>query len=202
MAKRRGKAKPKPAKKKRSAKSAKSAKSAALPPLPPAGLLTRRQLAVAMKVVMMTITKWEREGMPIALRGGKGRPSFYREVDVRAWKQQRDDAAVKPGAVDLVKERARKERAQAVLAEQAYEIRRRDLLPREEVEKTWSSEVAAVRTKLLSWSATLSDQVYRVSALEGLAGIERVIDDAVRDVLVQLADPKRAPIGGEAAPAA
>lgn len=156
-----------------------------------ADLLSRRDLAKALGCHMMTVTKWEREGLPIAERGGKGRPTHYREIDVRAWLQLRDEAAKQPGALNLMQERARRERAQAALAEQAHQIRMRDLLPREEVEKVWGGEVAAVRAKLLSWSQTLSDQVFRAATVEGLGAVERLLATAVDDVLRELADPAR-----------
>lgn len=150
-------------------------------------LLTRRELASALGVHMMTVTKFEREGMPIAQRGSKGRPSYYREVDVRAWKQLRDDAANQPGALNLMQERANKERWQAALAKQTLEIRNRELLPRAEVEQVWAAHVAAVRTKLLAWSLTLADKVCRVATTEGVPAVEAIIEEAVRDVLRELA---------------
>jgi len=62
---------------------------------------------------------------------------------------------------------------------------------REAVEKTWAAEVAAVRTKLLSWSTTLADKLHRVATTAGVPGIERVLEEATRDVLRELADPER-----------
>lgn len=156
-----------------------------------ASLLTRRELSAILNVHMMTVTKWERDGLPVAQRGRRGKPSLYRETAVRAWLQQREQAAAQPGtATDLAIERARRERAQAILAEQAFSIRARDLLPREDVERVWAAEVSAVRAKLLAWPTTLADQVHRVAVLEGLAGVERVLNDSVRQVLRELADPK------------
>lgn len=154
---------------------------------PASDLLTRRQLAAAIGVHMQTVTKWEREGLPIAARGSKGRPSHYRELEVRAWLQVREEQANKPGAANPIQERARKERAQAALAEQALRIRNRDLLPRDEVEKAAAAEVAAVRTKLMFWSTTLIDPLLTAATLEGRSGIERVVDAGVRDVLTELA---------------
>lgn len=125
--------------------------------------------------------------MPVAQRGSKGRASHYSEVAVRAWKQMRDEAAAKPGATDLVSDRARKERAQAALAEQSFQIRMRELLPRDEVEREWSRQVAAVRTKLLAFPTTLADQLHRAAVTEGLPGVEHLLSTAVRDVLRELA---------------
>jgi phage terminase Nu1 subunit (DNA packaging protein) len=155
-----------------------------------AALLTRRELAALFHVVPMTITKWEQTGMPTASRGRRGKPSRYREVVVRAWLQQREEAAKQPGSVfDVAKEKAGLSREQADLTRQTRLMRARDLLPRDEVERIWTAEITAVRAKLLAWPMTLADQVHRVAVLEGLPGVERVLHEAVRQVLRELAEP-------------
>ena len=151
--------------------------------------VTRRELAASLDVHMQTVTKWEREGMPIAIPGSKGRPTLYLEHDVRRWLKAREKASQTTGVVDLARERARKERAQAVLAEQTFEARSRELLPRGEVEKVWAAEVAAVRTKLLALPTILADQVHRAAVLEGVDGVEAVLQTAILDVLTELAAP-------------
>lgn len=163
-------------------------------------LLTRRQLAAVADlpgqdgpVHMQTVTKWERDGLPIAKRGRKGKPSLYSEADVRAWLAVREEVAESGNALDLAQERARKEHWQALLAEQLHKTRERDLLPRADVEKAWTAEVAAVRTKLLAWATTLADRVTRAATLEAEPGVERVLGEAVREVLRELAG------GGEGA---
>jgi phage terminase Nu1 subunit (DNA packaging protein) len=153
-----------------------------------ASLLTRRELAALLDVHMQTVTKWEQDGLPIAERGRKGKPSLYREADVRAWLQAREEAAKVPGApLDVAQERARKEHWQALLAEQTHRARERELLPRVEVEKEQGALVAAIRTKLLALPTTYSDRLGRAFTLDGLPGLERAFDDAVRDVLRELA---------------
>jgi P27 family predicted phage terminase small subunit len=114
-------------------------------------LVTRRELAALLGVHMQTVTKWEQDGMPIAERGSKGRPSRYRELDVRAWKDAREDAAKKSGLVDVSQERARKERAQAILAEQTFQIRQRGLLPRDAIIKEGQAYTKAWSAKVRSW---------------------------------------------------
>lgn len=159
----------------------------------PADLVTRRELATLLGRHMMTVKKWERDGMPIAARGRKGKPSFYRESDVRRWLEARDKAAATSGVVDVAQERARKERAQAVLAEQTFQIRDRELLPRAEVEKIWTAEQAAVRTKFLAVPQAYADRIYRAATTDGVIGVEEALKDAVDDVLRELADEERPP---------
>lgn len=163
-----------------------------------AGLMTRRELSApgvlsAAGVHMMTITKWEQDGMPVAHRGGPGRPSFYDPEAVRAWKEKRDadaNAAV-DGPLVAIQERARKELWQGRLAEQTFLMRQRELLPRAEVEKVWAAEVTAVRSRLLALPTTLSDRLHRAAVVDGVDGVEKMLDDAVRDILRELADPVR-----------
>jgi len=68
--------------------------------------------------------------------------------------------------------------------------------------RAWAAEVAGVRAKLLSLPTTYSDRLHRASTLEGVPGTERVLRDAVYDVLRQLAGTSKAepqPGGGRAA---
>lgn len=160
----------------------------AVPPL-----LTRRDLAAALSVGrpeplhMMTVTKWERDGMPIAERGGKGRPSKYDEAIVRAWLKTRDDSAkASNGFVDVARERARRDRAQAELAEQTFQMRSRELLPRVEVERQWEAEVVAVRAKLLQIAPAFAERVYQAAVSEGVGGVERALASSVNEVLLEL----------------
>lgn len=152
-------------------------------------LITRQELAKALDVHEITITKWQREGMPVAKRGGRGRPSYYDEVEVRQWQDAREEAARTSEHLDVIQQRARKERAQALLAEQTLAIRARELVPRRDVEKAWAAEVSAVRAKLLVWPATISPQLARVATLEGANGVEAFLKSAVDDLLNDLSQP-------------
>ena len=161
-------------------------------------LVTRRELAERCAVHMQTVTKWEHDGCPIVTRGRKGKPSLYREADVRLWLASREAAASPAqGGLDVAQERARKDRAQAVLAEQMYATRERELLPRTEVERLWVAEQSAIRTKLLAIPTAYADRVHRAGTLGGVAGVERELHDAVYDVLRELAVADRAPGPGD-----
>ena len=152
-------------------------------------LITRRAIAAKLAVHMMTVTKWEREGLPIAKRGRKGKPSLYRENEVRAWLQAREEAAKTPdGALDLVQERAKKERWQGLLAEQLFQVRAKQLLPATEVEQAWIAEIAAARSVILSSYTTSADRVFRAATTDGLAGVERELKTIAHGVLRELAD--------------
>lgn len=157
-------------------------------------LLTRLQLAKELNYNPRTIQKFEEEGLRVAVRGRGGRPSQYDKAEVQKWiaarNKKAEKAAAGNGKLNLFEERAEKERWQGLLSQQTYLTRQRELLPRIEVEKAWAAEVTGVRTKLLAWATTLADRVHRVSTLEGLAGVERVLQDAVRDVLVELSNPQ------------
>ena len=150
-------------------------------------LITRRELAQNLNVVMGTVTKWEQSGMPCAEPGRKGKASLYSEREVRKWLTAREKNAQSNGVHDVARDRARKDRAQAVLAEQTAEIRARDLVPRVQVERVWAAEVAAVRAKVLAWPSTTSDKIYRESAVGGVKGVERVLKEAAEGLLRELA---------------
>ena len=149
------------------------------------GLLTRRELAALPDlpgqdgpVHMQTVTKWEREAMPVAERGRRGRPSRYDEAAVRAWLQVREETA-KAGAPDLARERARKERAQAVLAEQLYAVRAGKLV-----------DAATVEREQFEIARTVRDRIMNVP--DHLVDLDRAVRDrvraALREALTALAD--------------
>lgn len=154
-------------------------------------LITRDQLAVRMDVHPRTIVKWESEGMPVAKHGGRGRATLYRFVDCRQWYRSREKRADDINNVDVTRERARKERAQAVLAEQTAAVRAKNLLPADQVVKAWSDEIAAVRTKLLAIPDAYRDRVCQAFQMEGPDGVERVMKEGIYDALRELADPGR-----------
>lgn len=158
----------------------------------PAGLLTRRALALQLTVHMMTVTKWEQEGLPVASRGRKGKPSLYDEAVVRAWLAARDERAASGEQLDLTQERARKEHWQALLTEQTHQVRARKLLDVDEVAKIWTAEVSAIRATLLAVPVTYADRVFRAATLEGVASVERLLKEIVYQALRGLAAPTRA----------
>lgn len=168
----------------------------AMPAVAPAGrpsseaaaLVTRRELASALAKHPMTVTKWEQDGMPVAVRGRKGKPSLYDEAAVRAWLVEREEE--RGGEfVSLEKARIRKELSQARLNEQRLLVAERKLLPSDDVEKAWASEVAAVRTVLLAVPQTYADKVFRAGTLDGLSGVERALKEAMYEALRELAEP-------------
>lgn len=155
-------------------------------------LVTARELAEQLSCHPRTIPKWMDEGMPVAERGRGGRPSKFDLEQCREWSESRraaesDDLT----AVDLIRERARKERAQAALAEQLYATRQKDLLPRADVEKAWSAEVAAVRSILLAMPQKYADRVHRAGTRNSVAGVEDMLKQMAHEVLRELADPSR-----------
>jgi phage terminase Nu1 subunit (DNA packaging protein) len=152
-------------------------------------LATRRDLAELLGVHMDSISKWERQGLPIVSRGGRGRPTRYDVEAVRAWLADRDKGARQAvdGPLDPIQEKAARDHWQAKLAEQAHEIRHKTLLPAADVERAWAAEVAAVRAKLLALPTTYSDRIHRAGTLDGLSGVEKAVQAAVYDVLRQFA---------------
>jgi predicted DNA-binding transcriptional regulator AlpA len=166
----------------------------------PDGLLTRRELAAALSVGrpeplhMQTVTKWEQENMPVAVRGGKGRPSFYDEAEVRAWIEERAEkakAAAAPGGFNPFQAKAEKEYWQGRLARQQHELRSGELVRTIDVEKMWTAEVTAVRAIILAAYVTHADRVCRAAKLDGLLGVEREMKMLGEEVCRELAREDR-----------
>ena len=140
-------------------------------------LLNRRELAAALGVNAQTVTKWTAAGAPVAKRGRQGKPYLYEREAIEQWLQAREAAASNGKAVDLARERARKERAQALLAEQKYQERAGELLEADQVARVWSAQLNAVRMKLLS-----------LPTRPQFASVAGQLEAAVRECLVELAE--------------
>jgi len=155
-------------------------------------LLTRREVAGALGVHMGTVTLWERGGMPIAKRGGRGIPSLYNLTVVEHWLAERDGASRKAAegtgpTQGTLAARAERDHWQAQVARQNYETKQGLLVAAVEVERAWSNEVAAVKAKILALPTAWADRVFRASTLEALAGVERTLREAAAELLRELA---------------
>lgn len=147
--------------------------------------VTRKELAELVGVHERTLYKYEGEGMPVALKQGPGKPTLYDPVAVKAWLVSREHES-QGGTVDLARERARKERALAQLAEQKLAVQAGELVRADEVEAAWSGHVAAIRTKILNVPAIYAARVHRATA-SSVGAVEAVLSEAMRDVLHELA---------------
>jgi phage terminase Nu1 subunit (DNA packaging protein) len=151
--------------------------------------ITSRELARRLGRDARTLRKWIAEGAPVLKHGRGGEPSEFDEADFRAWLDVRErDRATRTS--DLMVSRSRKELAQALEAEQRVAIRAKTLVHVEEVERAWSAHVAGVRARLLSIPTALPDRLVRAATIDGAAGVEKILQETMYQVLTELAARK------------
>lgn len=136
--------------------------------------MKRADLARELDIHPRTLLKWFRDGCPDADRR-----------TVEAWRDARD-RQTRDRRAALEAARARKELAQAIEAEQRVAIRAGRLIPVDEVDRVWSSQVAALRARLLSMPTALADRLCRIAATGGAAGIEAALETAIHEALREL----------------
>jgi len=130
--------------------------------------------------------------MPVAERGRGGRSSKYNLEECQAWQKARNATAVSGSTPfsEVNRERARKERAQAQLAEQAFLIKAGELLPLDAVEKRWSAEIVALRAKLLAWKRSqVAEQLFRTALVDGQGAFDDLLSEAIDELLRDLSVP-------------
>jgi phage terminase Nu1 subunit (DNA packaging protein) len=151
--------------------------------------LTRPQLAELFGVHEITITKWQREGMPIEVRGGPGKAALYHAPTVMAWWRARELGRLggSGGPVSLEVERARLARVQTQKAELDLQAREGQLASVAEIGRTWTAITAAIRTRLLALPRALAERAAQAAQERGATGVERVVHEAVREALTELA---------------
>ena len=152
-------------------------------------LLTGEELSDMLSVSPGTIRSWARRGMPIARRGRRGDktcPSLYHEVDVRQWREKRESERQ-----ELTQARARKDRAQALLAEQTVRLRARGLVWRVDADRVWAAEVDRICRNLRSWVKPLSRRLSKAASGGGLPAVQAALETAVHEKLTELSKPKQ-----------
>lgn len=131
-------------------------------------------------VAPKTITEWQSEGMPVHAQGGRGVPSQY---DTRAC----IDWFVARGALsegyDLTAERARLAHHQANIAALDEDVKRKTLIPAEQVKSKWQDMQAAARARLLALPTRVAASCVGRDEIE----IEREARDIVNQALEELA---------------
>src|SRR5689334_9912619 len=113
-------------------------------------LLTRRELADAIKVHQGSVTRMERDGMPVAERGRRGKPSLFSLPAVKRWTATRATAGALSADMSLGVERARLARTHAEKVERENKVRSGELLPRALVVREGRAFVKAWRALILA----------------------------------------------------
>jgi phage terminase Nu1 subunit (DNA packaging protein) len=160
-------------------------------PLP---LLERPQVAELLSVKSPTrISKWELEGLPVAEPGKPGKASKYAQAAVVAWHVAREVARARgtgEGGLDPAAERARKDRAQAELAEQMLASRGGALVPADEIKRAWAQLVIAAKSKLLALPRALAA---RLLTIESAPEIEALLRQHIVEALAELSSGQTGP---------
>ena len=159
---------------------------AAPDPLP---RLKRPQIAALLQANERSVSRWEHEGLPVAEPGRGGKASLYDPAAVVAWYVARRLAELTGpanGALDPDAERARKDRAQAQLAEQKYQVQTSALILAADAEREWTEAVQDTRAALLALPNALAPRCV-AAATDGVVAVQRVLLDGVRDALRGLA---------------
>ena len=148
----------------------------------------RTALAAAIGANPYTITRWQRDGLPVADRGGPGRESKYSLPAVIAWRVARETSRNGgAGAVSLEVERAKLANVQTRRAEVELLAKSAQLLPLIEMERVWSAAVAEIRARLLALPMAMAEPCLAAAQTDGAPGIQRMLTAAVRDGLRGLA---------------
>lgn len=146
-----------------------------------AELLNKQELIEALDISLSSLNNYIQAGMPVAVRGKQGKPNLYDLGAVQQWIADN----VKGDTEDINAAKLRKLQAEASLAELELQRERSELVEIEEVAKQVADAFARVRAKLLSLPTKTSGLVY---GLQTQREVQTVLDDAVREILLELSN--------------
>jgi len=164
----------------------------AAPPLEAWRRVNRRQLAALLGTHEDSVTDFARRGMPVLERGGPGIEGTYDAVAALAWWREK-----KVGSPEAA--RAKREIAQARLAEQTFAARERRLLPSDEVAGAWSVALSGFKNAILAVPIAEEARLTRAALEGGERAVETELDAIARQLLTELAGG--ADDAGESVPA-
>ncbi len=142
-------------------------------------LMNKQEIIEALDVSISSLNNYIQMGMPVAERGKQGKPSLYDLEDCRAWLNEN----IKAGSEDMSAAKLRKLQAEASLAELELQRERSELVEIEEVAEQVADAFSRVRSKLLTIPTKTSGLVY---ALQTQREVQAVLDEAIREVLLEL----------------
>ena len=129
-------------------------------------------------VAPKTITEWQSDGMPVHVQGGRGTPSQYDTVACIEWRVNR--LACGTDGYDLTTERARLAHHQANIAALDEEVKRKTLIPAEQVRSKWQDMLGSFRAHLLSMPTRV--------AVACVGRDEVMIEKSAREIVHQALD--------------
>ena len=137
-------------------------------------MVSKAAIARRLKVSGALITRYTEQGMP--------QTSLE---DAEAWYRENVNRRIRPDEIpDYQESRARREAAEAELAELKAAQLRRELVPVADVERQWSGEAGRVREAFLQ----LADRLAPVLEMRPIGFIRQTLDAEVRQVLTGLSN--------------
>lgn len=153
-------------------------------------LVNKKELADILGKTERTITTLQKNGLPIKNDGKRGTANVYETEEVIDWLIHRELARMvgqhgsPEDAYIYEVEKARLTHHQANIAELDERIKRRELIPVEEVITVEENMIASSRAKLLGLPKKLSP---RLLGINDLPQVEAILSGGVREVAEELA---------------
>ncbi len=150
--------------------------------------MTAEELTEELDISKATLNNYIKEGLPHD-NFGRGRPSQFSIEEVRAWQAENGktgQAGRPPKNPERSGDREEEELRKTAAMADNWEIRNAvalgELLPANEVEKSWSKLLSTLRSKLMNIPASCAPRCAEQDAATIAAEIERSIREALTDV--------------------
>jgi phage terminase Nu1 subunit (DNA packaging protein) len=146
-------------------------------------VVTRRELAELLGVHMQTVTRWEQAGLPIAVRGRRGKPSLYRLSAVRAWLRTRDAQSEVTASLSPAYHaaRVRLQEVNARLLELRFHEKANQLVSRPELEALLHNVIADCRTRIRRLPRAIQARCARVTDRD-VAVLDTLVDEVLEEL--------------------
>jgi phage terminase Nu1 subunit (DNA packaging protein) len=155
-------------------------------------LADKKLLCELFGVSVRSLTEWTKEGMPVASAGGRGKSNSYDTVEVIAWHLERkvakatEEGDFDPGSAqgaELIKERTRKTRADADMAEHKLQLARLEVVGADQVLHAWATLTADFRQAALQLPLRLAPMMLNISNIDAA---KKLVENETNAMLTSL----------------
>jgi len=161
-------------------------------------IVNKKELSDILGITERSLTTWQKNGLPIAVDGGRGAHNQYDTKDVIQWMIRREISKLTVNtdgtAHDYDEERSRLTFHQANKASLEEDVLRGLLIPSETVSSVWGDMISAFRAKILS---VPTKTAHLMLAVDKLSDAEDILKDIVFEALTELSEYEHSQYGIE-----
>lgn len=142
-------------------------------------LMTKKQICELFNLSPKTIEKYQREGLPVERKSGRGIPSLYDATKVHKWLMERQADISGPET----NERKRLDKLRGDKIDLEIKLKNGELILSEDAVRIWGTIVQKIKARLMAIPTKAAPLILGVKSIaEGKDILQRLINETLKDL--------------------